>query len=767
MASTPWSPVTDAPTSSATPTTIEDPVSVTLQELASTPGIDATLMSFLPLTERLRLRGLCRSFRHAVDASLAILHEISGDDVEALQRHWASISVTKLGGASSSASRDDADASSAAPMCWLLSRCPNLRSLSTLTREQAPLPWLEKDTPRGPWQAPGVNALLSALASRCRHLSSLDLELSVAVTDDGVIALARGCPHLSRLNLTCCYNVTDAAIRAVAAGCPGLTQLVLLGCEGITDASITHVVRDCPRLTLLDVAYCRGVTDASVSLLGDHCGSLEHLNLFGCEGITDASMIRVGAGCPGLTQLVLADNAGITDAGLRAVLAGNGRGTLAHLNVMGCGGVSDASLFALAASSCAPWLRHLDAQRTGVTDAGLRAVVAACPRLATLVVWDHASVAEEPMVFVPGGGPVVEAAHSADSETSSGVSSPHSGRRLSAAQIGGPLHSSGYADVGQRQHANTSSHGSHPGREVGSESRLAEIGSRRGKASSTGRGYDEAGGDVYMSNVLALESLDMSSCFSVTNETLTSIAATCPRLRELRLARCKVVTDASIIAIAEHCPLLEVLGVAECEDVSDASVIIVAERCRSFKALDAACCGRVTDESVSVLARRRSGTLRKLSVSECPGVTDAGVREIADRCRQLRQLNVSGCTGVTDASVCAVGRGCGRLQQLFVAGCGGVTDLGVAALAEGCPFLQHLIVSGCPGVTDEGMGAVASGCGGLQLLDVAECGGVTLEGIRLVGKACKQLHYLYAEECVGMSEGVLRSLVAPNCFVFV
>jgi len=158
---------------------------------------------------------------------------------------------------------------------------------------------------------------------------------------------------------------TAAALRppraaATIAASPGAFALPLLG---------------------LDLWRSLEVDDASLRLVAAHCPALRELCLDGCDvAVTDAGVAAVAAGCRGLRALSLA-GVPVSDVALAAV-ARQCRG-LAFLDLSGGADFTGAGLAACV--HALPRLQTLRARRcSGVSDGFLRALVRACPLLASL-----------------------------------------------------------------------------------------------------------------------------------------------------------------------------------------------------------------------------------------------------------------------------------------------------------------------------------------------------------------------------------------------
>ena len=127
----------------------------------------------------------------------------------------------------------------------------------------------------------------------------------------------------------------------------------------------------------------------------------------------------------------------------------------------------------------------------------------------------------------------------------------------------------------------------------------------------------------------------------------------------------------------------------------------------------------VTDAILQSLAEGQGcKELRRLDLTSCALVSDAGVKSLAAGCKELRGLNLFGCKEVTDAGVKSLAAGCKELRDLNLKCCKEVTDAGVKSLADGCKELRNLDLSYCNKVTDAGVKSLADACKELRDLDI-------------------------------------------------
>jgi hypothetical protein len=90
----------------------------------------------------------------------------------------------------------------------------------------------------------------------------------------------------------------------VASQCRKLRSLNVELCRKITDRSVQAVARSLPDLVCFNCGGCAKVTNVGVSLLCDHQGKqLLRLNLGGCK-LTDYDTEDIGKACISLQELV-------------------------------------------------------------------------------------------------------------------------------------------------------------------------------------------------------------------------------------------------------------------------------------------------------------------------------------------------------------------------------------------------------------------------------------------------------------------------------
>eukprot|EP00747_Dinoflagellata_sp_TGD_P206330 gnl/TRDRNA2_/TRDRNA2_80056_c0_seq1.p1 gnl/TRDRNA2_/TRDRNA2_80056_c0~~gnl/TRDRNA2_/TRDRNA2_80056_c0_seq1.p1 ORF type:complete len:356 (+),score=28.92 gnl/TRDRNA2_/TRDRNA2_80056_c0_seq1:68-1135(+) len=91
-----------------------------------------------------------------------------------------------------------------------------------------------------------------------------------------------------------------------------------------------------------------------------------------------------------------------------------------------------------------------------------------------------------------------------------------------------------------------------------------------------------------------LSMLVLSGCQSLTDESLSTIAKSCPNLQTVNLAGCQALTDRGLRKLAAGCPHLQSLYLNLCVKVADKGIHAIAAGCSHLSMLDVTGCRRVT-----------------------------------------------------------------------------------------------------------------------------------------------------------------------------
>ena len=103
-------------------------------------------------------------------------------------------------------------------------------------------------------------------------------------------------------------------------------------------------------------------------------------------------------------------------------------------------------------------------------------------------------------------------------------------------------------------------------------------------------------------NSLALHTLRLEECGSITDEGVDRVLKSCTNLRELSLDGTVFLTDATLYSIAKHCPSLTSLSIESGCYYSDSGLTAVAEACTHLQRIVFSTSGALTQDSAELFS---------------------------------------------------------------------------------------------------------------------------------------------------------------------
>ncbi|XP_073110721.1 uncharacterized protein [Elaeis guineensis] len=226
----------------------------------------------------------------------------------------------------------------------------------------------------------------------------------------------------------------------------------------------------------------------------------------------------------------------------------------------------------------------------------------------------------------------------------------------------------------------------------------------------------------------------------VSDNGLRAVAAGCPRLMNVALRRRKGIGDVGVVALARNARNLSVLDLSWCDSITNEAICAI----RTLSSLTVLClqgCALVTDSGLSYLAIGSSSrTLRKLDLSECDQITDAGVCMLSEM-SCLQELSLAECgPAITDVGGVAVSA-VHSLTRLDFSWLINLSDVTLFAVARNCRNLVKLNVTGCELITGEGIRSF-SGHGSLEILVLVSCCNISADDVEHTVLECRSLRYV-------------------------
>ncbi|KAI8068426.1 hypothetical protein BC940DRAFT_299055 [Gongronella butleri] len=245
-----------------------------------------------------------------------------------------------------------------------------------------------------------------------------------------------------------------------------------------------------------------------------------------------------------------------------------------------------------------------------------------------------------------------------------------------------------------------------------------------------------------------LHSLDLNSCWLLTDQSLQLLGEMCPYLTRLNLSNCRKVTHAGMYRFLEakqqHIDRtgraegigLRWLSLSYCKNMNDLTMQHLADYCAdTLQYLNLQRCTRISDNGFSSWASTSFRQFDTLILTDCSFLTDRAIDLLTMAAPTLRTLNLSFCCALSDTALTHLAR-LPNLSDLDLSFCGAaVSDASLAfflqhqerdnQLTNVAP-LQRLNLRGCVRLTGRGLYDILSSLPShLLYLNVSQCPAVT------------------------------------------
>jgi len=177
---------------------------------------------------------------------------------------------------------------------------------------------------------------------------------------------------------------------------------------------------------------------------------------------------------------------------------------------------------------------------------------------------------------------------------------------------------------------------------------------------------------------------------------------------------------------------------------------------------------KITDQSLNVIAAS-SRNLEVLNLAYCeadfaiPGVTDAGIKALAQGCHRLRILDLTA-SSISDEGLEALAENCYDIEKIKLTSCRDVEGRGIAELLRCCTKIQDLRLDGCDGLTDEGVMRFASECAGIRSICIGGSWSSALSDSSLdaLASGCQKLETLQLQCLDAITNTGVKKFVDAN-----
>tara|TARA_B100000795_G_scaffold71524_1_gene50344 strand:- start:459 stop:7646 length:7188 start_codon:yes stop_codon:yes gene_type:complete len=524
----------------------------------------------------------------------------------------------------------------------------------------------------------GVLELRLLNFSKCHRLTDISLQW-----------LASKLMNIRAINFSGCPLISDASLNMIARSCPQLASLSLKGCARITDVSLVFLAQclaehnrhrkdedcepastvsasviiphgagiydDLPEsgkaagkpvgLTELDLSCCGRVSDAGIRALANVSKNLRSLRLNNVDGVGNAGLQYIAKRCTQLERIELSGNPRLTDVGVRNILKKVRRCTLEGSSIgIGKYAVQSTTLagrhasFAVNGNASGYYGISYDDENGQVSHT--------CQEPNPWLIIDLGVITDISFVRVVGAA-------------ESGRYRQNYPLWVMASELPfDELNNHGNTDKDKdNAEDNATETVDLPGADIDCE-RLCGTKVRFSEASRISvhafdrparylRVQTEGSGPLILAElqvyIRGTESLMLSGCHQLTNETALNISQYFVHLHHLDLSGCNCIGDEGVINIIKECERLKTLLLSGCIELSNDSMSALVKKSgkpSKLEVLGISNCSNITDKGILCMATC-CPHLSKLQMEDLPRMTLFGVRCLVRCCPLLEAVTLT------------------------------------------------------------------------------------------------------------------------------
>ncbi len=184
----------------------------------------------------------------------------------------------------------------------------------------------------------------------------IDPKASIDMSDDEFIHLTTRSAHFTHLSVLQSKSLTDTGFIKALMGRTDMDSVQISHCPKVTDWTIHAIAEQCPNISKLCITKCTEVTDEGIYSVATKCKNLRGLNVEWCNNLTDKTLQALGQHSHELEEFTTAECNNYTLQGFYALIAGCPK--LSKLELWNCTQVDDAWIDLLCRSNCP--IRELD-----------------------------------------------------------------------------------------------------------------------------------------------------------------------------------------------------------------------------------------------------------------------------------------------------------------------------------------------------------------------------------------------------------------------
>eukprot|EP00890_Picochlorum_soloecismus_P002121 jgi/Picsp_1/290/NSC_00289-R1_rni-like protein len=244
----------------------------------------------------------------------------------------------------------------------------------------------------------------------------------------------------------------------------------------------------------------------------------------------------------------------------------------------------------------------------------------------------------------------------------------------------------------------------------------------------------------------SLETLRLGGAYRLTDASCQVLLARATNLRHLVLSQCSRIEGEVIAELPKLVPGLKSLDLSWCCGIPRT---MLSKAFQNLHHLESICLDGLVDVSDEMLMEGSMNglkSLRSISMAQCKGISDKGLRALSERHPNLERVILDECD-VSSTGLMSLAESCPNLVFISLKRCEKVTDSAIMFMAEHCA-LQKVWLNGVTKLTGASMECLVHKCSkSLEELDVSWCRNIPEKAVGFLCDSCPFLKKIIVWGC--------------------
>ncbi|XP_030448494.1 uncharacterized protein LOC115671165 [Syzygium oleosum] len=267
-------------------------------------------------------------------------------------------------------------------------------------------------------------------------------------------------------------------------------------------------------------------------------------------------------------------------------------------------------------------------------------------------------------------------------------------------------------------------------------------------------------------SLTALSTISISGACRLTDVGLRTLVSAAPAIRSINLNQCSLLTSTSVETLANTLgSVLKELFIDDCQSINAMLALPALKKFEHLEVLSVAGMQSVCDDFIREFIFVRGHHMKELVLGDCPNLTDASFKVIAEMCPGLLSLDIVNLIKLSDAAIGHLANGCQGIRKLILRRNTFSDEATAAFLETSGERLEELSLNNVKKVGHNTAISLAKRAKDLQILDLSWCRSLTDEAMGLIVDSCSSLKELKVFGCSQITDAFLDGHANPDVHI--